>query len=854
MFKHVNMFYPISIIGRALKLLLTLDCIINENIFYEESLLKQNWRKYRDAFKLMKITPEKYGIPPEKFKVLERIIVKVDKGVMAGESFDLFLKIISDPSKVGFFEEFGDIKSLKSNKLLIDLFKKYFKDQINFLESRLGSKQETREAQLIPEVLCVFAFSLRIFQTENKEVWKQLWSLQKKSISMNLHEHVMFPVSEFMKKFCMPKKIYSSIDPKQVSTFIQEHLKRSGVEFNASVTSMYQRTVAWILQMTSVSTTLHVFNKSKDYQKTFDTRVKLIIKGLILSTAIRNLIRTSILSRFQFGYEVDESMRPGLLMLINLSKKMEEVLNNRDVQLMHDMMIKFMGLNIARMVKAIYKKLEAGKSTLEKELIIAAFKLNFTTLNHYPTTQRKMIIRLCSDFLRVKSILKESEQQQFSDLLWEFDLLIHYKEYYKDTLSCSFSYWIRDMMADFLGMMAKSEGEYFRLQVFLNSLEDSKELLLHSVHLGNPNELIDEYRKRVIEYINKNFLSSIVNALNDDLLLQSHHFYMIYELDKPNPYAEYKGDIELLLKMRNIVVLDRIIDIKELVELSISESMYNRVIYNQHNYRIYEVMRTLAKLKYDLDIGHSYIPPKAIEQGKVDILTILKQFMSVTQRFRYNMFNQSFIEVLGDSSRLRAFSIPHIVNSINTHGLGIIPTSVDIVYKFSLGMVNNFSQLMQDETLTSYLVREYRWFKKYRRKAEEDESSSRKYPFERAEKFYKELSIASTREKGYNIVEKFRQLVTMLGNALAFARILRTASYSYLSKNVQYVPFIDTYECSFHDTGIVLNYGSTMQECCRELDKLIEQLRESFSESTDFLRVIFNLTYRKLSTLVKENL
>lgn len=87
------------------------------------------------------------------------------------------------------------------------------------------------------------------------------------------------------------------------------------------------------------------------------------------------------------------------------------------------------------------------------------------------------------------------------------------------------------------------------------------------------------------------------------------------------------------------------------------------------------------------------------------------------------------------------------------------------------------------------------------------------------------------------MIERLRILVTTIGNALAFARILRTASFNYLSNNVEFVPFIQSFKCSFGDTASVLNYGGTMTEGCRELDKLIDLLRSNFSESTDFLRV-----------------
>ena len=137
--------------------------------------------------------------------------------------------------------------------------------------------------------------------------------------------------------------------------------------------------------------------------------------------------------------------------------------------------------------------------------------------------------------------------------------------------------------------MATSDGSYFRLQIFLNSLEDSKDLLNNSIHLNSPTELIDEYRRLTVKYMNEKFMNSLSNRISDDLLVQSHHFYMVYELAKPNPYDNYDGDMNILMKLRNVVVLDRIINIKELAELSLSEKLYNRAIMSNQNFQIYEV-------------------------------------------------------------------------------------------------------------------------------------------------------------------------------------------------------------------------------------------------------------------------
>lgn len=337
--------------------------------------------------------------------------------------------------------------------------------------------------------------------------------------------------------------------------------------------------------------TLHVLNagKAADLERAFDARLRLIIKGLIISVKLRNLLQDSILLRYKLGYKIEEGMKSGILLLINLAKKMEEAINGRQTELMLELMIKYAGLDISKRVHAVYQGFKNVSKVAGKNTICAALKLNYTALKHYPTSQRKMILSLTNSFLMTKGILGGNDVLKFNELSWQYDLITNAKEYFKEFLGCSFSYWIRDMMQDFLETMATSDGSHFRLQIFLNSLEDSKDLLNNSIHLNSPTELIDEYRRLTVKYMNQKFMNSLSNRISDDLLVQSHHFYMVYELAKPNPYDNYDGDMNILMKLRNVVVLDRIINVKELAELSLSEKLYNRAIMSNQNFQIYEV-------------------------------------------------------------------------------------------------------------------------------------------------------------------------------------------------------------------------------------------------------------------------
>lgn len=116
------------------------------------------------------------------------------------------------------------LKGLRTSKPLIELFKTYLKKEVPILNKRVGSRVEVFERRRIAETMCLFAFFGRMFKLEIKDVWKGLWSLQKKCYSVNLHEFVLVNVGDFLKRYCPTKKSYSSLDPKNSDAFIENEL------------------------------------------------------------------------------------------------------------------------------------------------------------------------------------------------------------------------------------------------------------------------------------------------------------------------------------------------------------------------------------------------------------------------------------------------------------------------------------------------------------------------------------------------------------------------------------------------------------------------------------------------------
>jgi WASH complex subunit 7 len=97
-----------------------------------------------------------------------------------------------------------------------------------------------------------------------------------------------------------------------------------------------------------------------------------------------------------------------------------------------------------------------------------------------------------------------------------------------------------------------------------------------------------------------------------------------------------------------------------------------------------------------------------------------------------------------------------------------------------------FSQFLADKYIKSHLSRERRWYKQNKESAEVDGQ----YPHDRAVTFNKDIKKLGVNEDGLTFVDQFRLLITEIGNALGFVRMVRSAGLHYISNAIKFVPDI----------------------------------------------------------------
>lgn len=90
---------------------------------------------------------------------------------------------------------------------------------------------------------------------------------------------------------------------------------------------------------------------------------------------------------------------------------------------------------------------------------------------------------------------------------------------------------------------------------------------------------------------------------------------------------------------------------------------------------------------------------------------------------------------------------------------------------------------------------------------------------------------------GQTFLDKFRQLITHFGNALAFVRMIRNASLKDNSNLIKFIPKIMD-ETTFEDLATELGIKGETMEAAKMFDMSIKLLLKQATDASDYLRIL----------------
>ena len=132
--------------------------------------------------------------------------------------------------------------------------------------------------------------------------------------------------------------------------------------------------------------------------------------------------------------------------------------------------------------------------------------------------------------------------------------------------------------------------------------------------------------------------------------------------------------------------------------------------------------------------------------------------------------------------------------SIKTHGIGVMGTVINVFYKFLVKKLNVFNEFLYDDFIKNPLMQEDRFWKKKKTKL------GNMYPYEKSENMSRNIKRLGTTGKGVSYLDRFRQLITGIGNALGYVRMIRSASLRDNANLMKYMPELVA-KCKFEDVA-----------------------------------------------------
>jgi WASH complex subunit 7 len=279
-----------------------------------------------------------------------------------------------------------------------------------------------------------------------------------------------------------------------------------------------------------------------------------------------------------------------------------------------------------------------------------------------------------------------------------------------------------------------------------------------------------------------------------------------------NPKKRPPKALRPFLDLKPVRVLGSTIDIRQKVTHYLETVFYNLTTVALYDWMTYADMRNLASEKYGIEIADNHLPMGSLEYDQgLDVLMIMRNIHVFVARFSYNLNQQNFVERRPDrgSKNLNTINIQSIAASLRQHGLGIIPTTVNFTYQFLAQKFHVFSQFLFDEYIRGHLGKERRWFRKH--KAE----LKNQYPYDRALKFVKDIRKLGVLDNGRTFLDQFRILITEIGNALGYVRMVRSAGMLFCSEAVRFLPDLDTI-INFEEYAGVGNPGVPPSEGAEE--------------------------------------
>ncbi|XP_017062331.1 WASH complex subunit 4 [Drosophila ficusphila] len=395
---------------------------------------------------------------------------------------------------------------------------------------------------------------------------------------------------------------------------------------------------------------------------------------------------------------------------------------------------------------------------------------------------------------------------------------------------------ISNFMRDIRGQLDSSDSSCLVYNYwFLNTavLKEYTELQRNPYSLQNIVSVSHHLDKIIAIFKGSECLKRSANDLIIEFLSNQLEFFLRVEAlshlfqNQDQPFQQSALDYRLCINAAPIENSGDYNIIKDHLENYFTATFYNLTTIAPHDWKSYEKMRHLASKVLHLRPIDDHLPNQIIDQG-IDVLQIMRNIHTFASSYAYNMNLQLFVETHSKGKHLDIIGTRHVANSVQTHGTGIINTTVNFIYQFLRQKFYTFSTFLHDEQIKSRLLKELRFHSEHKLS-----KLYHSYPYERADSFLKKIRKLGCSSSGETYMDLFRKVITQVGNAVGYVRLLQAGSKN---ANFRSRSFKTRFDSNFSSNGSKMH--EVTESSIKEYEKSLGHMKECYSDSTNYFKLL----------------
>eukprot|EP00735_Rhodelphis_limneticus_P013774 TRINITY_DN7727_c0_g1::TRINITY_DN7727_c0_g1_i1::g.8316::m.8316 TRINITY_DN7727_c0_g1::TRINITY_DN7727_c0_g1_i1::g.8316 ORF type:complete len:1220 (+),score=387.87,sp/Q2M389/WASC4_HUMAN/40.43/0.0,WASH-7_mid/PF14744.1/3.7e+03,WASH-7_mid/PF14744.1/2.5e-148,WASH-7_N/PF14745.1/6.7e-108,WASH-7_N/PF14745.1/1.1e-06,WASH-7_C/PF14746.1/1.1e-61 TRINITY_DN7727_c0_g1_i1:76-3660(+) len=850
-FRGANLICLFRALGQLLTILITVDEIVLQN----EELL-DGWGNYKRMMKTVHAEPSRFGLNGEsELSRLEAWLISIDRDLLGGDIFRKYMEQLVSKAME------GDCPVDLRSHTFLETFSKTLRMVFDRLYADIGTKKEIDERTEMVGFLGMLALHSRISgKPVDKKFYKNIYSSYKKLPAVILYQKVVFFPQDFLIHNIPPPT--RQLSPSDMNAARKDVLKERSTGFSKEVQSYFLQVTTWTAQMES-SYLADV--AGGDTKSLFQASMNLICHGALLARQISRALSDFINLHMAMSVPMTTSNMRAAGQCAEILKAIEMAFHGRTGMIAERLphVMHLMAQNLLRRLKPLQfhlfaeTKRASGKARAGSIFgSMGNVEVNFN-ITHDMSSLVSMVIDLLAGCIsrqrltvvnvawelfeqkaRAFNVISEDTLDKISTQLWKLNVICDVGRLVEESCDASILYWTQDFTRVLLADIYSHPAQAHRVQYILASFNDGARLLRCARHVENPSVLIDGLYKDTVSMLEGTIIDPLCRDIEDDLRLHIHSAIIVQELEQRNPMKTGVRDLSPFLTIRPLRIHNSEIDLKQRVAHYLNANFYNLTTVALHNWMTYSEMRNLAKEKYGLELTDGHLPSQTLGQG-LDVLEVMRNIHIFVKRFSYNMDTEMFLETRSDGRHLNTISIRHIANSLRTHGTGMMNTTVNFTYQFLVQKMMVLSQFLFDDHIKSRLIKDVRFFKN------EKQAINNRYPYDRSLKFLKSIRKLGLTQDGLTYIDKFRQLITEIGNALGYVRMVRSGGLNYCSNAIKFVPDLTAIP-QFEPMAQEETLCPDTVKAAKNLDAVLNNLYKSFSEGSDYNNILVQVFAQEL--------